>query len=107
MEPNNGDTAELCIERLSRKLSEVENVMAANEGRANQMRKERDASKAANERLQKEIIKLNNKLLRKGWNSAVGDIGIIEEQEETDGNVEGGILIFSEISFKMKGSWDK
>ncbi|PFX18843.1 uncharacterized protein LOC111338958 [Stylophora pistillata] len=89
VEQNDGDTAELCIERLLTKLSEVEIVLAAHEGRANQMKKERDAANAANERLQKEITKLTNNLLRNRWSSAVQNIGIIEEQENGDGNFEG------------------
>lgn len=93
VEQNDGDTAELYIERLLTKLSEVEIVLAAHEGRANQMKKERDAANAANERLQKEITKLTNKLLRNRWSSAVQNIGIIEEPENGDGNFEGGITI--------------
>lgn len=38
VEQNDGDTAELCIERLLTKLSEVEIVMTAHERRANQMK---------------------------------------------------------------------
>lgn len=93
VEQNDGDTAELCIERLLTKLSEVEIVMTAHEGRANQMRKERDAANATNERLQKEITKMKSILLRNKWSSAFQDVGIIEEQENADGSFEGGIPI--------------
>lgn len=90
MEAIDGDTAELCIERLSRKLSEVEVVMATSEGKANQMRKERDAEKKANENLRKEVTRLNNELLRVRTNAALNEVEIIKELDAKDGtNGEG------------------
>ena len=85
-----GDTAELCIERLTSKLSEVEIVMATNEGKVNQMRKERDAERAANERLQKEITKLNTERLRERMNFARRESEILQEEDETEGTNGAG-----------------
>ena len=78
MEPNGGDSAELCIERLTRKLSEVEAVVMDSEGKANYMRKERDAAKTENEKLRKEVARLKNELLKLRMNSA------LKEKEATD-----------------------
>lgn len=93
-EPNEGDAAELCIERLSRKLAEVEIVMATSEGKANQMRKERDAARTTNERLRKEITRLNNELFKVRMNTALKEVEIREEQDSKDGtNGEGKLLL--------------
>ena len=63
------DNPEECINRLLVKLSKVETAMVASEGRANQIRKERDAEKATNEKLRKQLAKLTNDLLRKRMES--------------------------------------
>lgn len=95
MELNDGDTAELCIERLSRKLSEVETVMATSEGKANQMRKERDVARKANKRLRKEVTRLNNELLKVRMNAALSEIEVIEELDDKDGaNGAGNLLLY-------------
>ncbi|XP_078364398.1 uncharacterized protein LOC144648816 [Oculina patagonica] len=92
MEPNDGDTAELCIERLSRKLSEVEVVMATSEGKANQLKKERDVARKANERLRKEVTRLNNELLKVRMNAALNEMEIIEELDDKDGANGAGYI---------------
>lgn len=91
-DPDHCDNAELCIKRLSRKLTEVEIVMTTQEGKTNQMRKERDAERAENERLRKEITKLNNELLRERTNSAQKEKEIRVKRDETvtDGKKEAG-----------------
>ena len=92
--PDYSDSAaQLCMKRLSRKLSEVEIVMTTQEGKANQMRKERDAERAENEQLKKEIIKLNNQLLKERMMiSASIKRNITKQQDETvtDGKQESG-----------------
>lgn len=94
-EPSEGDTAELCIERLSRKLCEVEIVMATSEGKANQMRKERDAVRTTNERLRKEITRLNNELFKVRMNTALKEVEMTGEQDSKDGtNLEGELLLY-------------
>lgn len=78
MEPNGGDSAELCIERLTRKLSEVEAVVTASEGKANHMKKERDVAKLENEKLRKEVARLKNELLKVRMNSALKEKEVID-----------------------------
>ena len=90
METNGGDSAELCIERLSRKLSEVEAVVTASEGKANYMRKERDAAKTENEKLRKEVARLKNELLKVQMNSALQKKEITDELDEKDGSKGAG-----------------
>lgn len=94
------------MKRLSRKLSEVEIVMTTQEGKANQMRKERDAERAENEQLKKEIIKLNNQLLKERMMiSASIKRNITEQQDETvtDGKQESGDMDFA-LSHTRRGS---
>lgn len=86
MEPNGGDSAELCIERLTRKLSEVEAVVTASEGKANHMRKERDAAKTENEKLRKEVARLKNELLKVRMNSALKEKEITDVLDVKDGS---------------------
>jgi len=86
MEPNEVDAAELCIERLTSKLSEVEAVVKASEGKANHLRKERDAAKTENEKLRKEVARLQNELLKVRMNSALKDKEITEVVDVKDGS---------------------
>ena len=90
VDPVKCDSPELCMKRLSKKVSEVEIILANQEGRKNQMRKERDAQRVENERLKKEITKLNNELLRERTNSAQKERQIRDLQNDTtmDGKVK-------------------
>lgn len=93
---SNHDSAEVCIRRLSRKLSEVEIVMATQEGKANQMKKERDAERSENEQLKKEVRRLNNELLKeKTISAALIKRNCKEENDKeiTDGKQENGNLL--------------
>jgi len=92
MEPNGGDSAELCIERLTRKLSEVEAVVTASEGKANHMRKERDAAKTENEKLRKEVARLKNELLKVRMNSALKEKEITDVLDVKDGSKGTGYI---------------
>lgn len=58
------ESAEECTKRLSRRLTEYEAASIDIEGRANQIRKERDVERALNQKLRKEIEKLTCQLLR-------------------------------------------
>ena len=88
MEQNGDDSqaAELCIERLTRKLSEVEAIVTASEGKANHMRKERDAAKTENEKLQKEVARLKNELLKVQINSALKEKEVTDVLDVKDGS---------------------
>lgn len=102
MEPNGGDTAELCIERLSRKLSEVETVVATREGKANHMRKERDAAKTENEKLRKEVARLKNELLKVRMDTALKEKEITEVLDVKDGsNGAGNSMTILEIEIPV------
>lgn len=93
---SNHDSAEVCIRRLSRKLSEVEIVMTTQEGKANQMKKERDAERSENEQLKKEVRRLNNELLKeKTISAALIKRNCKEENDKeiTDGKQENGNLL--------------
>ena len=84
--PVDCDNVEFCLKRLSRKLSTVAVIMADREGRENQTRKERDAERAQNERLKKEVKKLKNALLCERTNSAQKDKKIkVLEHEKSGG----------------------
>ena len=93
MEPNGGNSAELCIERLTRKLSEVEAVVTASEGKANHMRKERDVAKTENEKLRKEVARLKNELLKVRMNSALREKEVPDELDVKDGSKGTGNYI--------------
>ena len=86
MEQNGDDSAELCIERLTRKLSEVEAIVTASEGKANHMRKERDAAKTENEKLRKEVARLKNELLKVRMNSALKEKEVTDVLDVKDGS---------------------
>ena len=90
VDPVKCDSPGLCMKRLSKNVSEVEIILANQEGRTNQMRKERDAQRVENERLKKEITKLNNELLRERTNSAQKERQIRDLQNDTtmDGKVK-------------------
>ncbi|XP_029202949.2 uncharacterized protein LOC114967120 [Acropora millepora] len=83
--PVDCDNVEFCLKRLSRKLSTVAVIMADREGRENQTRKERDAERAQNERLKKEVKKLKNALLCERTNSAQKDKKIKALEHEKSG----------------------
>lgn len=86
MEQNGDDSAELCIGRLTRKLSEVEAVVTASEGKANHMRKERDVAKMENEKLRKEVARLKNELLKVQMNSALKEKEVTHALDVKDGS---------------------
>ncbi|XP_031573927.1 uncharacterized protein LOC116307761 [Actinia tenebrosa] len=65
------ETPEDCAKRLSRRLSEYEAASIDIEGRANQLRKERDAERALNQKLHKEVEKLSNQLLHERTTNAL------------------------------------
>lgn len=90
VDPVKCDSPELCMKRLSKKVSEVEIILGNQEGRTNQMKNERDAQRVENERLKKEITKLNNELLRERTNSAQKERQIRDLQNDTtmDGKVK-------------------
>lgn len=70
--------------------------MATQEGKANQMKKERDAEKSENEQLKKEVRRLNNELLKeKTISAALIKRNCKEEsdKEVTDGKQENGNLL--------------
>ena len=93
---SNHDSAEVCFRRLSRKLSEVEIVMATQQGKANQMKKERDAERSENEQLKKEVRRLKNELLKeKTISAALIKRNCKEENDKeiTDGKQENGNLL--------------
>lgn len=98
------DSAEVCIRRLSRKLSEVEIVMATQEGKANQMKKERDAERSENEQLKKEVRRLNNELLKERTISAAlikRNCKKENDKETTDGKHEEGNLLHRVIYYNL------
>ena len=105
MESNGGDSAELCIERLTRKLSEVEAVVKASEGRANHMRKERDSAKTENEKLRKEVARLQNELLKVRMNSALKDkeiTDVLDVKDESKGTGNSITVLETEIPYSEK-----
>lgn len=82
-----------CAKRLSRRLSEYEAASIDTAGRANQLRKERDAERTINQKLRKEIEKLSNQLLRERTTSAqlVKEVKILENKK--DDEVKKGMVI--------------
>ena len=109
MGQNGGHSAELCIERLTRKLSEVEAVVTASEGKANHMKKERDAAKTENEKLRKEVAKLKNELLKVRMNSALKKKEITDVLHVKDGSEGAGnsvIVLETEIPILRKDYGD-
>lgn len=70
--------------------------MATQEGKANQMKKERDAERSENEQLKKEVRRLNNELLKEKTISAAWIKRNCKEEndkEVTDGKQEKGNLL--------------
>ena len=102
MEQNGDDSAELCIERLTRKLSEVEAIVTASEGKANHMRKERDAAKTENEKLQKEVARLKNELLKVQMNSALKEKEVTDAKDGSKGTGNSIAVLETEITVLRK-----
>ena len=70
--------------------------MATQEGKANQMKKERDSERSENEQLKKEVRRLNNELLKeKTISAALTKRNCKEENDKeiTDGKQENGNLL--------------
>ena len=70
--------------------------MATQEGKANQMKKERDAERSENEQLKKEVRRLNNELLKETTISAALTKRNCKEENDkeiTDGKQENGNLL--------------
>lgn len=58
-----GSSQSLELQRLANQLSDYGAAYIESRGRANLLRKERDAERSANEKLRKEVDKLSNRLL--------------------------------------------
>lgn len=70
--------------------------MATQEGKANQMKKERDVERSENEHLKKEVRRLNNELLKERTISAAlikRNCKEGNDKEITDGKQEKGNLL--------------